>query len=80
MPFKQWVSGSNPDTGSIFHKNLLVWHSFCILIKEHCGVEQKLARRAHNPEVVVEHFPPPATIAPELDITPVKIVRLHRSQ
>ena len=26
---------------------------------QNCGVEQKLARRAHNPEVVVEHFPPP---------------------
>ena len=26
---------------------------------KYCGVEQKSARWAHNPEVVVEHFPPP---------------------
>ena len=38
-----------------------------------------VARQAHNLEVGGSN-PSPATIAPELDITPVKIVMLHRSQ
>ena len=35
-----------------FCKYLCFWHSFCILIKEHCGVEQWSARLSHKQEIV----------------------------